>query len=174
MITCTVCRERNTEGELFCVECGAHLTSAWTESPATTTFVDTGRTKAVGAGPAEAPRPSAEGVARLQAGQIALLISGAPQVVILEGRAEYVLGREGQEQVIPEVNLNAYGAREKGVSRVHAALRRDHNQVLLIDLGSTNGTRLNGRSLTAHQAVKVENGDEIRLGKLLLKINFVL
>jgi len=66
-------------------------------------------------------------------------------VVILEGRSEYVLGREGQDQVIPEVNLNTYGAREKGVSRVHAALRRDHNQVLLIDLGSTNGTRLNAQ-----------------------------
>jgi pSer/pThr/pTyr-binding forkhead associated (FHA) protein len=94
--------------------------------------------------------------------------------VILEGRSEYVLGREGQEQVIPDVNLNAYGAREKGVSRVHAALRRDRHQVLLIDLGSTNGTRLNNQTLTAHQAVKVESGDEIRLGKLAVKISFVL
>jgi pSer/pThr/pTyr-binding forkhead associated (FHA) protein len=122
----------------------------------------------------EAPRAPVESGARLKPGQLALLISGAPQAVILEGRAEYVLGREGQDQVVPEVNLNQYGAREKGVSRVHAALRRDRNQVLLIDLGSTNGTRLNGQVLTAHQAVKVENGDEIRLGKLLLKINFVL
>ena len=59
-------------------------------------------------------------------------------------------------------------------SKKLTALRRDRQQVLLIDLGSTNGTRLNDRTLTAHQAVKVENGDEIRLGKLLLKINFVL
>ncbi len=174
MITCTVCREQNTEGELFCSECGAHLAANWAETPGTTTFVDTGRSKAMGAGVVDSPRPSVEGLGRLKPGQIALSISGAPQVVILEGRAEYVLGREGQDQVIPEVNLNAYGAREKGVSRVHAALRRDHNQVLLIDLGSTNGSRVNGHTLTAHQAVKVENGDELRLGKLLIKINFVL
>jgi pSer/pThr/pTyr-binding forkhead associated (FHA) protein len=101
-----------------------------------------------------------------------LSVNGAAQPVILEGRSEYILGREGHEQVVPDLNLNPYGAREKGVSRVHAALRHDHSQVLLIDLGSTNGTRLNGRPVAAHQAVKVSNGDEIRLGKLLLKITF--
>jgi pSer/pThr/pTyr-binding forkhead associated (FHA) protein len=58
------------------------------------------------------------------------------------------------------------------VSRVHAALRRNHAQLLLIDLGSTNGTRLNGKPLPAHQPTPVENGDEIRLGKLVMTINF--
>lgn len=174
MITCVVCRERNTEGELFCTECGAQLAANWAEPPATTTFVDTGRTRAMSLGQAETPRVPPESQTHLKPGQMALLINGAPQVVILEGRSEYVLGREGQEQVVPDVNLNAYGGREKGVSRVHAALRRERQQVLLIDLGSTNGTRLNGQTVTAHQAVKVENGDEIRLGKLMLKINFVL
>ena len=177
MITCTVCRERNLEGELFCNECGAPLTPTLPDQHRTS-FIDTGRTRAMGLGAAlaqaEVARVPTAGPSGLRPGQLALSISGAPQALILEGRAEYVLGREGQEQVVPDVNLNAYGAREKGVSRVHAALRRDRNQVLLIDLGSTNGTRVNDRTLTAHQAVKVENGDEIRLGKLLLKINFVL
>ena len=117
-----------------------------------------------------APAPAATAC---DSGQIGLVIDGAPQHVILEGRPEYILGREGAEQVIPDLNLNPYGAREKGVSRVHAALRRDRTQVLLIDLGSTNGTRLNGKPLAAHQPIRVENGDEIRLGKLILTINFV-
>ncbi len=162
------------EGELFCVECGAPLAPNWSEPHSTTAFADTGRTRAMPLGTVEAARVPAESATRLKPGQVALLISGAAQIVILEGRSEYVLGREGQEQVVPDVNLNTYGGREKGVSRVHAALRRDRNQVLLIDLGSTNGTRLNGQTVTAHQAVKVENGDEIRLGKLMMKINFVL
>ncbi|MCC7362436.1 MAG: FHA domain-containing protein [Anaerolineales bacterium] len=177
MITCSQCHERNLEGELFCTECGAQLTPNVAEQ-LHTAFIDTGRTRAMSLGAtspqAEAARAPSAAPTGLKPGQLALLIGGAAQALILEGRAEYVLGREGQEQVVPDVNLNAYGAREKGVSRVHAALRRDRNQVLLIDLGSTNGTRLNDRSLTAHQAVKVENGDEIRLGKLLLKISFVL
>lgn len=168
MITCSACRNREAEGELFCSECGARLTSSLgTETVPTTAFVDTARARA------EALRPPPPALSRLNAGQIALSISGAAQAVILEGRAEYILGREGHEQLVPDLNLNPYGAREKGVSRVHAALRRDRSQVLLIDLGSTNGTRLNGQALAAHQPARVENGDEIRLGKLLLRINYV-
>ena len=52
-------------------------------------------------------------------------------------------------------------------------LRRDQGQIFLIDLGSTNGTRLNGALVPAHQAAAVADGDEIRLGKLLLRINFI-
>jgi hypothetical protein len=167
MITCAVCRHRELEGELFCSECGARLAPAWAETIPTASFVDTARLRT------DVPRPAAEAITRLKLGQLALTIDGQPQPVILEGRAEYILGREGHEQIVPDLNLNPYHGREKGVSRVHAALRCDKGQVLLIDLGSTNGTRLNGRTLTAHQAARVESGAEIRLGKLALRINFL-
>ena len=167
MITCTVCRTRELDGELFCSECGARLpVGATTPAPSTAAFAETRNIQ----GAARPPNPVAE---RLRAGQIGLLIEGTAQAVILEGRPEYVLGREGHDQVIPDLNLNPYGAKEKGVSRVHAALRRDRSQLLLIDLGSTNGTRLNGKVLAAHQPARVESGDEIRLGKLMLTISFV-
>lgn len=165
MITCPVCRTRELEGELFCSECGARLAPGAVDQAPTTAFGETSQTRVEAAG-------RNFGTGPLRSGQIALSINGVPEPVILEGRPEYILGREGHEQVAPDLNLNPYGAREKGVSRVHAALRHDHSQVLLIDLGSTNGTRLNGRPVAAHQAVKVSNGDEIRLGKLVLKIKF--
>jgi pSer/pThr/pTyr-binding forkhead associated (FHA) protein len=174
MMICDVCHERNLEGELFCGECGNQLMPLAPKPRPAADSVSTLQTSAVARGLREAPAPAPDDALRLKPGQMALLIGSVPQAVILEGRSEYVLGREGQEHVIPDVNLNAYGAREKGVSRVHAALRRDRHQVLLIDLGSTNGTRLNNQTLTAHQAVKVESGDEIRLGKLAVKISFVL
>jgi hypothetical protein len=165
MITCSVCRNRELEGELFCSECGARLAQSWPNPASTAAFADTSRIR-------ESVRIPAATPSRLRSGQIALSINGIAQPVLLEGRPEYVLGREGHEQVVPDLNLNPYGARDKGVSRVHAALRRDHARLLLIDLGSTNGTRLNGKPLPAHQPTQVENGDEIRLGKLVMTINF--
>jgi hypothetical protein len=167
MITCANCRNRELEGELYCSECGARLPVGQLAPPSTAAFAQTRGIRET----ARVPGLIA-GAERLRAGQIGLLIDGTPQAVILEGRPEYILGREGSEQVTPDLNLNPYGGREKGVSRVHAALRRDRSQVLLIDLGSTNGTRLNGKPLAAHQPIRVENGDEIRLGRLMLTINF--
>jgi pSer/pThr/pTyr-binding forkhead associated (FHA) protein len=167
MITCSACRHREMEGEVFCSECGARLAANWTEQVPTAAFMNTSRLMA------DAARAPAASFASLRTGQIALSINGAPAALVLEGRAEYILGREGSDQVAPDVDLNPYGGREQGVSRVHAALRRDQQRLMLIDLGSTNGTRLNGRALTAHQAARVENGDEIRLGKLSLTVNYL-
>jgi pSer/pThr/pTyr-binding forkhead associated (FHA) protein len=178
MITCAVCRNREQEGELYCSECGSRLTGnrPGTGPDSTKTYAAAGRISEMttpAASQKVAPAAGASAGASLQSGQITLTITGVNQVVVLQGRTEYVLGREGHEQVIPDLNLNNYGARDKGVSRVHAALRCDRGQVFLIDLGSTNGTRLNGQPLPAHQPAPVASGDEIRLGKLFMRISFV-
>ncbi len=140
-------------------------------TPPTVTF-DSGQLR-------EPTRPQVPGLptsdlAELQVGQIVLTVEGATQPIILEGRREYFLGREAQEQQNPDVNLGLYGGREKGVSRRHASLRVDRRQLLLMDLGSSNGTQLNGSPLVAHEPVRLENGDEIRLGKLAFKVHFNL
>lgn len=166
MKNCPVCRHTELEGELFCTECGGRLVLDDDETTQTMTFINTSRLR-------EAPRPVTDVLRRLRPGQIALSILGMVGAVILEGRPEYVLGREGGDETAPDVNLARYGGREKGVSRVHAVLRRDHNQVLLIDLGSTNGTRVNGAPVAAHHPTLVQNGDEIHLGRLSLKINYL-
>ena len=49
------------------------------------------------------------------------------------------------------------------VSRRHAMLRSDGDRVVLTDLGSTNGTRLNGRWVAK---AEVRPGDHLRLGQL--------
>ena len=41
---------------------------------------------------------------------------------------------------------------------------------MLVDLGSRNGTFLNGHRLAANQVVPLEQGDEIRLGKIVMRI----
>ncbi|WP_066362827.1 DUF1707 and FHA domain-containing protein [Herbidospora mongoliensis] len=48
------------------------------------------------------------------------------------------------------------------VSRIHAELRREEDHWLLVDLGSLNGTRLNGWRLVG--PARVRSGDEISFG----------
>jgi Inner membrane component of T3SS, cytoplasmic domain/Domain of unknown function (DUF1707) len=51
---------------------------------------------------------------------------------------------------------------DMSVSRWHARLQREDDSWLLSDLGSTNGTRLNGWRVT--QSVQVQAGDEVSFG----------
>jgi DNA-binding response OmpR family regulator len=53
----------------------------------------------------------------------------------------------------------------KRVSREHARVRRAGWRILLEDLGSTNGTYLNGERL--HEPVQLRDGDQIKVGDVL-------
>jgi diguanylate cyclase (GGDEF)-like protein len=60
---------------------------------------------------------------------------------------------------------NTYQIPEVSVSRYHAVLRVDPQGIVrLTDLGSTNGTFLNGRRVPNHTPVRVQDGDRIQLG----------
>jgi pSer/pThr/pTyr-binding forkhead associated (FHA) protein len=54
------------------------------------------------------------------------------------------------------------------VSRRHASVRQDGNTVVISDLGSSNGTFVNGEPVA--DATRVEAGDSIRLGAAELRV----
>jgi hypothetical protein len=72
-----------------------------------------------------------------------------------EGDAVVTIGRA----TVCDLMLN-----DLSVSRHHAVLRRDGEQWLLVDLGSTNGTRLNGWRIT--RPVAVRPGDRVAFGSV--------
>ena len=88
-----------------------------------------------------------------------------------EDEEEVILGRatEGQSMV-PDINLEPYQAFEAGVSRIHAAIRIAGDQVLITDLGSGNGTRINGNKIEPQIPHPIANGDLVNLGKLKIQI----
>jgi hypothetical protein len=55
---------------------------------------------------------------------------------------------------------------DKGASRRHAQIRRKDDTYTLTDLGSTNGTRLNGQTI---QARELSDGDRITIGSTLIE-----
>lgn len=56
------------------------------------------------------------------------------------------------------------------ISRRHCMLLVKGNVVLVKDLGSANGTAVNGRDLAAEQEAPLGNGDELRLGLLTMSV----
>jgi hypothetical protein len=71
------------------------------------------------------------------------------------------------------VDLSPYGAEDAGVSRRHVELRVRENHLFAVDLGSTNGTYLNGQRLEPNQPRILRDGDEMVLGKLAVRVRFV-
>jgi len=70
-------------------------------------------------------------------------------------------------------DLNEFNAHLHGVSRRHCRLSRKHNRLVVTDLGSTNGTYLNGTLLAPYQEVALADGDQLILGTLHITVFFV-
>lgn len=57
---------------------------------------------------------------------------------------------------------------DASVSRMHARITRTKEEIYVEDLNSTNGTYKNGLRLQPYEKRRLEKGDEIRLGKVIL------
>jgi pSer/pThr/pTyr-binding forkhead associated (FHA) protein len=59
---------------------------------------------------------------------------------------------------------------EPTISRAHAAIGYENGEFFVQDLGSTNGTGVNGQR---EPRTTLSDGDELQLGKLLLRFSLV-
>ena len=74
--------------------------------------------------------------------------------------ADHLVGRRSDAQDIhPEVAIN-----DPGISRRHLRLLRGTEGLVALDLGSMNGTRLNGAALEPNVPTLLREGDQITLG----------
>ena len=156
MQTCSHCGWENFEGIIYCDRCGVALvplplgTRVLAESPAK------GRTDILGP----------DGVVILQ-------VSSDDLPLMVQIRHEIVLGRIARaSEEATYLDLTPFGAEEAGVSRRHARLLRDGRAVYLMDLDSTNGTRVNGEPLAAGVEKRLRDGDELSLGRLTVYVYF--
>lgn len=58
------------------------------------------------------------------------------------------------------------------VSRNHFRVRLEGNMVIVEDLGSTNGTRINGEALVPGEPRELKHGDALSLGAIILEVTF--
>jgi pSer/pThr/pTyr-binding forkhead associated (FHA) protein len=97
---------------------------------------------------------------------VSIKILKTGQTLLLEDGVEFILGRVGGTQpILPDIDLTPYGGYEEGVSRLHAIIKITPDQISITDLGSANGTWVNGKKTTAHYPYPLINGDILTLGK---------
>lgn len=143
-IRCASCGATNDAGQAFCDNCGQPL----------------GPAKPGGFG-VPAPAPAAPRVSlMLAASGVTFDLTGKTQAIV--GRADPVSG------VNPDVDLTPHGGDDAGVSRRHAELSFNGYQWQIKDLNSTNGSAVNNQRLAPNVSQPLSNGDQVRLGKLVL------
>ncbi len=165
MNVCPYCAHKNRPGMLFCEECGQPLVAS---VPVTMP------TRKLDAGNSELAAKATWGTARFgQDASIIVHVNDVADPLIIQPARRTVLGRQDANSAQrPDVDLSPYGALEKGVSRIHAVIARSEGTLTLMDMGSVNGTHLNGQRLLPDEPRVLRDGDEIRLGKLVAHVYF--
>jgi len=163
MKTCPYCAHENREGVFFCEDCGHPFVGS---QVATTQLAAEDQAQLRGR--------ITWGTARFEhAASIVIRVRDHDEPINLVPKDEILLGRsDSQSGLMPDLDMAPYGAAEFGVSRRHALIRRGEDTLMLVDLGSTNGTHLNGQRLTPNQPRVLRDGDEVRMGRLVFHIYF--
>ncbi|MBI5953136.1 MAG: FHA domain-containing protein [Chloroflexi bacterium] len=166
MIICSNCKHTNMAGAMYCDECGAQLAGRDT---LTTQNITTEQFERV-----QEQTPKGEDLYQPFDGSDAwgsLHLLDTGQVLPLSTRNEFTMGRVSEGQpIMPDIDLSPYQAYAAGVSRLHAVIKREGGRIIFIDLGSANGTYINGKRLTPNVEQALNHGDIVALGKLKLQI----
>jgi len=166
MVKCPYCQAKYPENTLFCNECGAYLLQDDREETdplavGEVTWMERGETSEV----------NGEDVTSPLGLKLTIPHSGRDVEVPLTRGVS--IGRlDPASASFPDVDLTRDGGLERGVSRRHAKITRRGREVFVEDLGSINGTFLNRTKLTPYLPQVLNNGDELQLGKLILRISF--
>ena len=167
MIMCPVCQHQEIEGALFCRDCGAQLQNT---SSLVTQDVQPGD---ISHAILDTTSQEHKGVLASDSFILQLLEGGQIIHLPLVDQNEFTIGRGSDGQLVtPDIDLTPYRAYEYGVSRIHAVLKKTEEEVIIMDLGSSNGTYVNGARLTPESEYTLSQGNIISLGNL--KIQFLL
>ena len=108
-----------------------------------------------GARPAPPPRPAGGAGGGAEAGPHLRGVNGPWNNKVYPLRGKVAVGRVPQAQVFLD---------DESVSRRHAEIARGAAGFLVVDLGSANGTHLNGEPLAPNEPAPLQSGDSIQFG----------
>jgi hypothetical protein len=172
MEVCPNCSHHNKPGVIFCENCGASLLGG---TPIGTRNIGSKEE------PVDVPGSSVINLVESAAtdvfspGAMLRIEIGGAEALLVNPKAEMIFGRRDPATgAMPDIDLTPFAGYRMGVSRRHAAIRyaEAEQRLDLWDLGSSNGTFLNGTRLPAQKPHKLRDGDEIRLGQMIMRVYF--
>jgi hypothetical protein len=168
MIECPSCGKKHRPGTLFCTECGVYLPTggALRTEPLPTDELPKSRATTW-----EAVGSDEEKGAGLR--PLVVRVLSSSRQVQLPAMPELLLGRlDAAHGIFPDLDLTTDGGLEMGVSRRHAKIAQRGGEFFVEDVGSANGTFLNNKRLTPYLPYPLQEGDEIQVGQLRIRISF--
>lgn len=104
--------------------------------------------------------------------QLVLYVLETDARIVCDLEHYLTLGREPGDTPENHLDLSDHNASQLGVSRRHARFIRSSVTVMIEDLGTLNGTFINGEKLAPGHTHVVCDGDELRLGAMIMAIIF--
>jgi hypothetical protein len=164
-VECVNCHKKNRVNEIFCYACGQLLDPGQGKSADTHHFADA--TESLFSDDFFGDDSVLTFIVRDTGERFEV----RPQL----RRHELVIGRSaGAGSMNPDIDLIQVDGAQFGVSRLHMAIRYEaaDSAVHVYDLGSANGSFVNGQKLHPKEIRILRNGDEVRLGRLVLRIQY--
>lgn len=98
-----------------------------------------------------------------------LVLPNNQRIPLDQNKPEYTIGcRDSDLQGAPDIDLVPFGGNGQGVSRRHATIAFTNGRWYITDLGSTNGTFVNEKSIVANAPTVLQDRTKIRLGNVML------
>jgi hypothetical protein len=169
MIICPNCSHEELVGAFFCSECGAQLVfpDGVPDKPIhpTPAVIQDYRVKKSG-------RSGKSVSLKFKTDEfIALNLLECDEIIPIRGKREVTLGRSSEGQpIIPDIDFAPYHGYEAGVSRLHVSIQINEQEIIVTDLGSANGTRINDQKISSHSSHPIKHGDILTLGKFRIQI----
>lgn len=113
------------------------------------------------------------GTGRIDAPGLALYfeITGSETLMRVTLVDEITVGRGDQHaHQVPELDLSRHAGYQLGVSRIHACIRLRDQHLEILDLGSKNGTKVNGIPVDTETPTRLKHGDEVMFGRMTLRL----
>jgi pSer/pThr/pTyr-binding forkhead associated (FHA) protein len=158
---CTECGHRNREGALLCENCSHDIYDI---------LIEKVPTKQLKSSPTNALRLTEPASSR----PLLLYLRDETAPIAINRLNNLVIGRNNIDEAadVVDIDLTSFGAQDLGVSRHHARIDARKEPPLIVDLGSANGTFINGTKLEPNKPYQLESGDELRLGRLVMRLYY--